>query len=281
MDRSTEQTAALRERFEQKPDLPVNFLLPDETRGSDHLTPAHWHEHIELLLAVRGTLRVHVQGGWAEAAPGELVAVNAGEIHSIPEKAEDTLYACLIPHKALCSRMGLPVEALTLERLIRDSEAAAVFGSILRELEEKPLYYKTDVQARAVSLLIYLARFHGSPACGQKRSAPSARERMVKEAMTYLQQHFREPVSTGDLCAAMGFEESYVCSSFKAITGVTVLAYLNQLRCEYARDLLRTGELTVAQCAAQSGFRHMSYFTRTYQRYTGQLPSQTARAATP
>jgi len=275
-----EQGSALREHFARRPDLPVNYSFDYETRGSGHLTAAHWHEHMELLLVTQGVLRVNVQGSWVEAAPGELVVINAGEIHSIPEKAEDTLYACLIPHESLCRRMALPVEEWTVEHHIQDQEAVRTLHSILHSLKEKPLFYKTEVQARSLTLLIYLIRYHGCQRRENQQSAPSSRERMVKKAMTYIQENFKERISTEDICTWLGFEKSYVCSNFKAITGTTVLEYLNLMRCEHARELLRTGELSVSQCAAQSGFHHMSYFTKTYKRYMGQLPSRTAKAGT-
>ena len=101
---------------------------------------------------------------------------------------------------------------------------------------------------------------------------------MVKRAVEYLQENFTQPISTGDVCAYLGFDKSYICNTFKEITGTTVLEYLNMMRCERARELILSGELSIAQSAAASGFRHWSYFTKTYKKYIGRLPSETARS---
>lgn len=269
---------AQREIFVRQPDFPVNYAFAEASRGCGYLTPAHWHEHIELLCVEAGALRVNIQGSWVTALPGELVVVNAGEIHSIPEKDAETLYACLIPQKPLCVRSGLPVEEIRLCHLIQDSDCAGIFRSLMQELRDKPLYYKADVQARLVSFLVQLARCHGMERRERSHHSRASKEYMVKRAVEYLQENFTQPISTGDVCAYLGFDKSYICNTFKEITGTTVLEYLNMMRCERARELILSGELSIAQSAAASGFRHWSYFTKTYKKYIGRLPSETARS---
>lgn len=269
-----EHSKSLREKFPQQPDFQVSYVFPEATRGSGYLTGAHWHEHVELLYVVQGELRVNIRGSWQLASEGNIVAINAGEIHSIPEKSEDTLYACLIPHKALCARMGVPVEKLCLASVIWDRASAQAMEEIFTELREKPPYYKAGVQAKALNLIIQLARTYGSV---QKQGSGDNKVSLVMQAVEFMASRYDSPISTGDVCAALGFDKSYVCNTFKTITGTTILEHLNMVRCEHARDLLLSGDTTVADCAARCGFRNLSYFTKTYRRYMGELPSETGK----
>lgn len=157
-----EQNKSLREKFPQQPDFQISYTFPEATRGSGYLTVTHWHEHMELLYVVQGELRVNIRGSWLLAKAGEIVVINAGEIHSIPEKNEDTLYACLIPHKALCTRMGVPVERLSLAHVIGDRDCARAMEEILKELRAKPPLYKPSVQVKALNLVIALARTYST-----------------------------------------------------------------------------------------------------------------------
>ena len=75
----------------------------------------------------------------------------------------------------------------------------------------------------------------------------------------------------------MGFSKHYICHSFKEITGYTIIEYLNILRCNNAKNLLLTGQYSISQCAEKSGFHNLSYFTRTYQKYMQELPSDTRK----
>lgn len=269
-----EKSHNLREKFPHQPDFKLSYVLPEVTGGSTYLTAAHWHEHMELLYIVKGQLRVNIQGSWVRAGPGQIVAINAGQIHSIPEKSEETFYACLIPHRSLCSRMGISVEKIRLAPIITDRAAAGAVGEILNELREKPPYYKASVQLKVLELMIALARNHGSlqPGDGADRRAV-----LVKQIVELVAEGYDRAISTKDICQALGFDKSYVCNTFKTITGTTILEHLNMVRCEHARDLLMAGDRTVSDCAALCGFRNLSYFTKTYQRYMGEKPSETGR----
>ena len=55
--------------------------------------------------------------------------------------------------------------------------------------------------------------------------------------------------------------------------------YVNFARCSQARRLLITGRYNVTEAAQRSGFENLSYFTRTYKRYMGALPSREDAAA--
>ena len=75
------------------------------------------------------------------------------------------------------------------------------------------------------------------------------------------------------VCRETGFSKSYICHTFKEVTGQTVLDYVNFLRCNHARSLLASGKYNVGESALQSGFSNLSYFSRTYRRIMGELPS--------
>ena len=59
--------------------------------------------------------------------------------------------------------------------------------------------------------------------------------------------------------------------------GISPVKYRNQLRIERARELLRDGELTVAEVAYASGFENVGYFCRYYRKITGEAPGNTKK----
>lgn len=266
------------EQIPQESDFLVTYHLAEKVAGFFNRTPAHWHEHMELLYVLNGNLPIFVQGKFFLAKPGDLVVINPGEIHAIPEKPEETVYECLIPHKLLCTRMSLPIEEFTIDNLIRDEKYGNAFRNITGELRLQPDFYKLSVQLNLLSLLVGLFRDHAKNSGSARSTFGSSKEKTVKKAIEYIHEHYTEPVSTDDICTCLGFDKSYLCNIFRAGTGSTLLDYLNTTRCEHARELLLTGDLSVAECAVQSGFHHLSYFTRTYKRYIGELPSATARS---
>ena len=93
------------EKVAPEANFPVNYHFADFVKGRYATTAAHWHEHLELLCVRQGLLHIYIQGKQIEAVPGDIIAINSGEIHAIPEKDDDTTYDCLIPQKTLCDRM--------------------------------------------------------------------------------------------------------------------------------------------------------------------------------
>lgn len=259
------------EKFEVKPDFLASCHFSEYMFGC----PAHWHEHIEFLHVCRGEIRLFVQGNPVTAREGELLVINSGQIHAIPQKHADSRYECLIPHKELCERMGIAPEKVKLPNLIQDEKYHHMCHHIMQELKEKKPFYKTSVQLHLLSLLVGLMQDYGEEG-GEEKTTVSGREAVVQRAIGFIGENYKKAISTADVCRAIGFDESYVCHSFKEITGSTILEHLNMVRCEKARGLLLSGKCSVTECAGQCGFGHLSYFSRTYKRYMGELPGETA-----
>jgi AraC family cel operon transcriptional repressor len=60
--------------------------------------------------------------------------------------------------------------------------------------------------------------------------------------------------------------------SFREFVGQNPIAYRNNLRLILAKKLLTSGEYTVEEAAAQSGFTNLSFFYRLFRREYGQKP---------
>lgn len=261
------------EQFQTNPNFPVTYHFAENLKNN--ITPAHWHEHIELLCVTQGELRIYVKGKVIKAFKGDLVVINPGETHAIPGRSRDSLYECLIPHKNLYSKMGIPLERYIIENHIQNDTYTQKWNQIMRKLYDKPQFYEVSVQLILLELLLELLQNHSRSAEPSKRVSESSGECMVKQAIKYMQENYIRPISTEDICQYLGFNKSYICNNFKQITGTTMISYLNMIRCEHARELLLLGKQSVSECASLSGFQHYSYFTKTYKRYMGELPSIT------
>ena len=81
-----------------------------------------------------------------------------------------------------------------------------------------------------------------------------------------------------DLCKAAGVSERTLEYAFKAVQGLTPMAYLIRLRLHHARQALLAaphGSTTVTAEALRWGFWHFGEFSRAYKDCFGELPSDT------
>ena len=64
----------------------------------------------------------------------------------------------------------------------------------------------------------------------------------------------------------------YLNRSFKKQTGVTIFAYLNQIRIQKAKELLTQTDQKVGDIAAAVGIENRTTFLRVFKKYEGISP---------
>ena len=145
--------------------------------------------------------------------------------------------------------------------LAADARAGSPGGLVYRE-------------ALGLALAIHLVAKHRAPTA-TRRSLPAAKLARVKE---YIEAHLTEDVSLHRLARVAGISASHLRALFKEAIGTPVHAYVIQRRVERARSLLRAGDLSAAQIAADAGFAHQSHMARCMRRVLGVTPTELARA---
>ncbi len=101
--------------------------------------------------------------------------------------------------------------------------------------------------------------------------------RLVREAMAYIHEHYKEPLSRGEIAARMCVNEQYLSRCFNKEIGIGPMAYLGRYRIQQAKRLLESGQFSITQVAMDVGFSSQSYFSRIFQQETGQTPSEFMR----
>lgn len=77
------------------------------------------------------------------------------------------------------------------------------------------------------------------------------------------------------LAKAVGTNETYISKVINRCKGMSVSAYINRCRAEYARNLMvesQENQLTINEICTQSGFASMSVFYRSFSKLTGMSP---------
>ncbi len=250
--------------------FPVIFHL-DELRQP---VKAHWHDGIELLFCLRGTGKVVAETEELTLRPGELTIINSGVLHYIPfSPGDDCLYYCLIVDPDLLAASPLPLGEKRLRSQVNDPAVREIYLQIVNELEQRAPYYKEAAKGSITLLFSLLFRNWAEDHAPAANHSPE----MVKKAILFLQNNFKENLSIDDVCRHVGFSKFYFCRCFRKVTGRSVLEYVQDLRCAHARELLESDSCTVSECAALCGFSDVSYFTKVFKRQTGTLPSQLRR----
>ena len=97
-------------------------------------------------------------------------------------------------------------------------------------------------------------------------------------ALQYIRAHYAcETISQSHLAQLCGISEPYMRKLFHAAFSVSPSNYIRDLRLNYAKELLRSGEYSITSVAARSGFNSAAYFSREFKKATGVSPNQYIR----
>ncbi|MBR5553870.1 MAG: helix-turn-helix transcriptional regulator [Clostridia bacterium] len=104
--------------------------------------------------------------------------------------------------------------------------------------------------------------------------------RKYSKAIEYIHANYRSSsVRISHLARMCTMSETYFREGFSKIFGKSPLRYINDMRLEYAVQLLQSDFFTVCEVSEKSGFSDPKYFSRIFSKKYGCPPSQFSQSA--
>jgi AraC-like DNA-binding protein len=244
----------------------------------------HTHDSYALGVLDAGAMSFWHDGAVRTATPGAIIAINPAEVHDGHAASDEgCTYRMLYIERAAIDRLlerdcpqigrsfalrGPIIDDRALERTMRRLHRALV------EVDAEPsgLLRREEL---LIHVMLGLFARHGEPAIVPVEAATE--KRCVVRAKDYLAQHVDAPVRLRELADHVGLSPYYFLRTFKKATGLPPHCYLNLLRVQRARAMLRAGEPAV-QVAAALGFVDQSHLSRRFKSAFGVTPGQYAGA---
>ncbi|MGC9400722.1 MAG: substrate-binding domain-containing protein [Anaerolineae bacterium] len=165
------------------------------------------------------------------------------------------------------------LEAMRQEQTLRDIPVIVLTGQVLTEREMGRL-------SRGVATVLSKGVFsreetlkHIEAALERNRALSGEAQRLVRQAMVYIHEHYAEPISRADLAEHVALSEDYLTDCFRKELGVTPITYINRYRIHQAKILLTETYKSITEIALDVGFSDSSYFSRVFRRETGMSPT--------
>lgn len=238
------------------------------TTGPFSTDVGNWHENVELLYFLGGEGQICCGGGAYTVGPGDMLIVNSHELHGFFSRSGMEYY-CLIVDSSFLTANALPVEDICFETFVRSETVSQLYLDVVHELEGSGPYQSLVIRAKILLLMADLAKNH---ACPEKRRF--AADENVKLAIGYIKANFSKRITLEDIAGEVGLNKCYLAREFKKATGMTLISYLNMVRCENAKKMILKGNCTISEAAHCCGFENNSYFSRAFRSITGVLPSE-------
>ena len=256
------------------PDMSLPVILLDFSWGGGRTLLRHRHDPVEILRFREGTMLVDCGKRQLAASAGDILVIPGGVSHAFRSVTAHCENDCLIIDKDWLLSCGVNFDHLSFDGLIGDKGLYARFDRICKLHREHTPYSKLELYIEILTLIRELME-HAQQNSVCRPYAKTAQVQAVNEALAYIRAHLCEPLTVEEVCRQVNFSKSHFCRVYRAVTGMTVVQTINELRCHMARQLLLNRNCTVAQCAKLCGFSGVSYFTRVYKSVMGHLPSET------
>ena len=97
--------------------------------------------------------------------------------------------------------------------------------------------------------------------------------RLIK-ILSLLHQEYFQSLSLNYIASLVGMNRTALCRFFKSKTGKTIFQYINELRINYACQLLLESKLTITQICYETGFSNISNFNQQFKKITNYSPTK-------
>ncbi len=235
--------------------------------------PRHMHEECSIVLILQGVETTTCRGTSRIARPGNLLVINADEVHS--SKSVGTEYRLIKIRPKTLNQIAFDLFGRNLDRpfsshlVIRDP---LIFRLLLRlHLKLEQNLSQLEQESEFISTIGELIALHNKDCIVLQ---PLARERYyVNVIRDYLRSHYAQNVSLAQLTSLTNLSPFYLLRVFRKQAGCPPHEYQTQVRITRARKLIRDGHL-ISEVALETGFFDQSHFSRNFKRIVGIPPGQ-------
>ncbi len=111
----------------------------------------------------------------------------------------------------------------------------------------------------------------------QDRQGSGAGASYAREAMRYIDEHFRRDLRIDEVAEALHISRKYLCTVLEQYIGMSTKEYLLTRRLKEASELLLSTELSIAEIAKKVGYEDYTQLSRLFRQKKGVSPQQYRR----
>lgn len=261
----------------------ININEPTENLKWEY----HYHPEIELVCVVSGGGTRHVGYHKSDFINGDLVLIGSNIPHSgFGLNSSDPHEEIVIQFKEdILIFPEQETEGLAVRELLETAKYGILFTEEtkakmlpkLREIVDRKGYYRYIV---LLQILLELARTKDYTLLNNDvmpYSVISKNKTRLQNIFTYVEQHFDRDIDIQTAANLANLTLPAFCNFFKKTTQITFTEFVNRYRISKA-CLFISQDKSISECGYTCGFNNVTYFNRTFKKYTGKTPSEFKKA---
>ena len=226
----------------------------------------HLHTSAELIYIEKGEAALTTGTLEYKLTKGDFVFIMPSMLHCIaPIDETTTVYVINIKNELIADIIkrysGLRPASPVLKAMDVPPQLLYALSALSTERDKNIAHSWVNLMVNIVTSKLRFAEIHDGVTSD-----------LSNKVLTYLSIHFREQISLDNLAEAMGVSRFHLSHLFSNKLGIGFKEYLNNLRVECAKSILRSTDIPVAEIYEASGFENQRTFNRVFRDATGQSP---------
>ncbi len=267
-------------------DFPFMLILHHNKPLVTSIAP-HWHRSLEISYTHSGSIdNFTINGESFKTTSGDILIINPNDVHSIesPHYLQENNIALtiLFPYEFLEKEIShYPLRCFQQPKATHLSdcqkEAVAQCQNELAEVTSL-LLFPSELSKLMIMAHIYHFLYLITDNFSTIESTPhtwKSKKDFYKmtDIITYIDETYLDPLTLASLAETFHMSDGYFSRFFKKYMGISVMAYVQEVRLKHSLQLLLNTDLSLEIISDTSGFSHPKAFSRAFKKKYSQTPS--------
>ncbi len=133
---------------------------------------------------------------------------------------------------------------------------------------------KPDLSVREIKCLFKIAADKLAELMSEydNRNDKGFKKNIYSEIVAYIMLNYSKKITVHDISKHCYCSESYINHIFKKTTNKSISRYINEIRINKAKELLKTTDINICEIAEKVGFSQTNYFSSIFKEYCNISP---------
>ncbi len=265
-------------------DFSVRIIKGVLSAYSKDQIPAHWHDDIEILQILEGSIINRVNGYENELKKGDIIYINSRQFH-LNRIRHDNCHYRMIKINPIFILSAVSANS-TIGRLLKDptfrfciyrndglenNEISELISAVFLAYDEKNQFYELDVLSLVCKLFKKIcANYESSDVKVMFLSDPDLE--IQRKMLAFIYEHFSEKITLEQIASSGHISRSKCCKMFLQYLSFSPIGFLTDYRLRESCRLLIETDRPLSRIAQSCGFSEQSYYNRMFKRKYGCTP---------
>lgn len=234
----------------------------------------HTHNFTEVFYVIGGAGKFQIRDSYYKVSVGDMVILNPNIEHTETSMVDDPLEYIVLGIRGI--KMSAELDPKQDFSIIHFNEAAEEIQRYLLAMLQEAKNKKNDYEEVCGHLLdiLLICLMRQTNITSRVQEADLTHQNKAAAAKEYIDAHFREDIALDQQAQKIQVNKYYLAHIFSQSYGMSPIQYVQTLRLEESKYLLRTTDFAIKQIASITGFSSLGYFSQRFSKAEGMSPAK-------